>query len=122
MPFELGGVRGYFSRENAICIIVVFEKGGVWGGEYSYLTKVGLELGITKEISIENEVPSSLVTRNLNEWGAGEPKKWKASKISSLNHFTISGDARKSNLSKFSSFKSGEKVVYYIGNSSSLNL
>jgi hypothetical protein len=70
-------------------------------------------------ISPENEVPSSLVTGNLKEWGVGELKKGKYSKISSLNHFTILGDARKSKLSKFSSFKSREKIVYSIEKSPS---
>jgi hypothetical protein len=62
-----------------------------------------------------------LVTGNLKEWGEGEPKRGKYSKLSILNHFKISGDARKSKLSKFSSFKSREKVEYSIGKSPSSN-
>ena len=84
----LGEVRGDFAGENAIYIIGVFEKGGVWGGEDSDLTKVGLDLGRDGDISTEIEVPSYLVTWNLNEWGVGEPNKGKSSKISSLNHLT----------------------------------
>ena len=67
------------------------------------------------EKSRETKVPSSLVTTNLNEWGEGEPKKGKSSKISSLNHFTILGDARKWKFSRFSSFSLGEKDEYSTG-------
>ena len=68
-------------------------------------------MGRSRGISTETEVLSYLVTWNLNEWGVGEPKKGKHSKLSNLNHFTISRDAIKSNISKLYSFKSREKVV-----------
>jgi hypothetical protein len=63
-------------------------------------------------VSTKTKVPSSLVAKNLKEWGEGEPKRGKYSKISILNHFTTSGDVRKSNFSIFSSFSSGTKVEY----------
>jgi hypothetical protein len=72
-------------------------------------------------MSTETEVHSSLVIGNLREWGEGEPKRGKYSKLSSLNHFTISRDARKSKFYKLSSFKSGGKVEYSTGKFPSSN-
>jgi hypothetical protein len=66
-----------------------------------------LDLSISDEVLTKSEVLSSLVIGNLNEWGVGEPKKGKSSKLSSLHHLTISGDERKSKLSRLSSFNSG---------------
>jgi hypothetical protein len=76
------------------------------------LTEGSWDLDRPGGISIETEVYSSLVIGNLKEWGEEEHNKGKSYKLSSLNHFTILGDARKSKLSKFSSFRSQEKVVH----------
>jgi hypothetical protein len=74
------------------------------------LTKGGWDLDEAGGISTETEVPSSLVTGNLKEWGEGEPKRGKYSKLSSLNHFTISGDARKSKFPSFLLSNQGKKL------------
>jgi hypothetical protein len=56
------------------------------------------------EKSKGTEVPSSLVTTNLKERGEGEPRVGKSSRLSSLNQFTTSGEARTSKFSTLSSF------------------